>query len=63
MAKKKAPKATKKTSTKTGLAEHPVLVGFTHKEHARLTGAAAKSELTIRKFIHTATLTAIAEVL
>lgn len=61
-AKAKAP-AKPAPKAKTGLAEHPVLVGFTHKEHARLARAATKSELTIRKFIHTATLTAIAEVL
>ncbi len=58
---KKAAKAAPKA--KTGLAEHPVLVGFTTKEHARIVRAAAKTELSARKFIHTATLTAIAEVL
>jgi len=67
MATKKKAKAKAKAKpapkAKSGLAEHPVLVGFTHKEHARLTRAAKKAELTIRKFIHTATLSATSEVL
>lgn len=63
MANKKAPKAKKATTPKTGLAEHPVLVGFTAKEHARIVRAAAKTELSARAFIHQAAITAVGEVL
>lgn len=64
MASKKAAKAkTKHAKPKTGLAEHPVLVGFTAKEHARIVRAAGKTELSARAFIHQAALTAVGEVL
>jgi hypothetical protein len=64
MANKKAAKAKTKASTpKTGLAEHPVLVGFTAKEHARIVRAASKTELSARAFIHQAAITAVSEVL
>jgi len=61
------PKPTKKTPkpppTKTGRAEHPVLIGLTHKEHARLSKAAAKSDTKICVFVRAAIEAAISEVL
>lgn len=62
------PKALKKkppaeAKPRTGRAEHPILVGLSHKEHARLAKAAAKSEVKVCVFARTAIAQAVEEVL
>lgn len=60
--KKKTPPP-KQVSEKSGRAEHPILIGLTHKEHARLARAAAKSETKVCVFARAAIEAAVSEVL
>lgn len=60
MPTKKTPKP---LPAKSGRAEHPVLIGLTHKEHSRLSRAAAKSDTKVCVFVRAAIEAAVSEVL
>jgi hypothetical protein len=56
-------KTSKPPPAKSGRAEHPILIGLTHKEHARLARAAAKAEAKVCVFVRAAITAAVSEVL
>lgn len=56
-------KASKAPPKKSPRAEHPILVGMSHKEHGRLARAAAKSEVKVCEFVRLAIATVVEAVL